>query len=199
MLDVAHEPLVSFVAVDALQRLRDCNTCDYHACLSSDTCYTEKAEQARQQPGIETTIHPAEDNRKKQRRPNRPNQAKLQRDTPSQKTQWIWLVNYLHFTFTIIPHIRHVQCMPQFWAPARPCLCLSVRNGLCPGMSIPRYSRSISPPRIDVHVGQHRPCCNFVKRHGKVTAAYKHPHQFARDRVISCCSFILHLMDSGLA
>ena len=30
-------------------------------------------------------------------------------------------------------------------------------------------------------------------------AVHTHLHQFARDRVIACCSFISHLMDSGLA
>ena len=33
-------------------------------------CYTEKAEQAQQHPGIKTTSKPAEDNREKQCRPN---------------------------------------------------------------------------------------------------------------------------------
>ena len=33
-------------------------------------CYTDQAEQAQQHPGIKTTINPAEDNRKKQCRPN---------------------------------------------------------------------------------------------------------------------------------
>ena len=33
-------------------------------------CYTEKAEQAQQHPGSKTTINPAEDNRKKQCRPD---------------------------------------------------------------------------------------------------------------------------------
>ena len=52
-------------------------------------CYKEKAEQAQQRPGNKTTInkttiHPAEDNRKKQCRPN---ETKLYRDTPLQKTQ----------------------------------------------------------------------------------------------------------------
>ena len=68
-------------------------------------------------------------------------------------------------------------------------------------MSVPIYSASTSPPRTDVHVGQYQPCCSFVRRHGNLTACavHTHPHHLVRDRVISCWSFISHLMDSGLA
>ena len=37
----------------------------------TDECYAEKAEQAQQQPGIKATINPAEDNCKKQCKPNK--------------------------------------------------------------------------------------------------------------------------------
>ena len=45
-----------------------CGNCD--SSMHIILCYTEKAEQAQQHPGIKTIINPAEDNRKKQCRPN---------------------------------------------------------------------------------------------------------------------------------
>ena len=54
-----------------VRSLQWCSLLSTAATLKDIICvHTEKAEPAQQPPGLQTTINPAEDNRKKQCRPN---------------------------------------------------------------------------------------------------------------------------------
>ena len=97
---------------------------------------------------------------------------------------------------TCIYFLRHVQCMPQFWARARPCICWSVRNGQCSGMSVPIYIHTPSrhPAQMSMLDNVHQGAIFTTAWKTYLCAVHIHPHQVALGCAISCCTFFSRLM-----